>query len=327
MQPFSLYSLQLLYSLRSLTTAQCFYPNGQASDDLECDPEEPETACCPRGYTCLSNGLCELTNSSGIANYGRGSCTDLSWRSTLCPQFCQSGEASYLSPYLVNPHACAQYTDIVGKVTEGAIVYDCGGGENWCCDKNLVYQGCCSTSIDLLNLGIGTSLTVLGSVTPAMMLSSTPLIPPSSNLAPISKASSTSTSTTVPIPLTDSQSDIRTQASPTSAPANAVTSASKSNDLSAKIGPSVGVPLGVALIVALTYIFFRLKNRSSHSKTHPYSSSNNETVIQEREQFSPTSAVDRDGRDEVTEELDTMSVARVPQLDGQARDGIVQLPA
>lgn len=91
------YSLQLLYLLHGEIIALCFWPDGQVNDELECNPNAPETACCARGHTCLSNGVCEWTNSSGIANYGRGSCTDSAWRSTLCPQFCQSGEAVLLA--------------------------------------------------------------------------------------------------------------------------------------------------------------------------------------------------------------------------------------
>ena len=91
-----LYSLQFLHLLHSETVALCYYPNGQVSDDLECIPTAPETACCGRGSTCLSNGVCESTNSSDIASYFRGSCTDSTWISTLCPRFCQSGEAVLL---------------------------------------------------------------------------------------------------------------------------------------------------------------------------------------------------------------------------------------
>lgn len=65
--------------------------------DLECNPNAPETACCGRGSTCLSNGVCEFRSSSGIVIYDRVSCTDSTWRSTLCPQFCQSGEAASLT--------------------------------------------------------------------------------------------------------------------------------------------------------------------------------------------------------------------------------------
>ena len=94
MHSFSFYYLQLLYLLHSKTKALCYFPNGQVTDDLECFPSQPETPCCVRGSTCLSNGLCQSTNSSGGVNYGRRSCTDPSWRSTLCPQHCQSGDAA-----------------------------------------------------------------------------------------------------------------------------------------------------------------------------------------------------------------------------------------
>jgi hypothetical protein len=76
-----------------LTNAiQCYFPDGSESSDIACSTTET-SACCGRGSACLSNGLCMHTKYNGAAEpqgswYGRGSCTDLSWKSEKCPQYC-----------------------------------------------------------------------------------------------------------------------------------------------------------------------------------------------------------------------------------------------
>ncbi len=86
-----LLSVALLFLLFSQASTLCYYPNGDLNDDLACNPSAAVSACCQRNWTCLSNGVCGLTNSTGGTNYGRHSCTDKSWNSPACPQFCLSG--------------------------------------------------------------------------------------------------------------------------------------------------------------------------------------------------------------------------------------------
>jgi hypothetical protein len=71
--------------LVGLTNCQCYYPNGDSKeDDVPCS-SAPGSPCCPEGWQCLSNGLCYLD----YANYlGRYTCTDKSWKSSGCPNFC-----------------------------------------------------------------------------------------------------------------------------------------------------------------------------------------------------------------------------------------------
>jgi hypothetical protein len=67
---------------------RCYYPNGEWSEkDFPCDPDAETSVCCwgLPGVACLSNKLCVNPNGSIV----RGSCTDQSWLSGDCPQYCQ----------------------------------------------------------------------------------------------------------------------------------------------------------------------------------------------------------------------------------------------
>ena len=69
---------------------KCYAPNGDA-----CNPTSSNqvSACCAPPDTCLSNGLClgaDMTPS-------RGSCTDRTWKSTGCAQWCSDGKTTHTS--------------------------------------------------------------------------------------------------------------------------------------------------------------------------------------------------------------------------------------
>ena len=79
--------------LPALCAKECYYPNGDPSDDQPCHPFAAESACCGTGWTCLSNDICEYTQDQPIAGnflgkLFRGSCTDSGWISDKCPRFC-----------------------------------------------------------------------------------------------------------------------------------------------------------------------------------------------------------------------------------------------
>ncbi|KAF7556427.1 hypothetical protein G7Z17_g1409 [Cylindrodendrum hubeiense] len=80
-------------------TAACYYPNGDsASNDTACNPDDTYSPCCGDGYACLSDGVCQATGdeaqSDDATEYVRGSCTDESWESDSCPQFCLTNNES-----------------------------------------------------------------------------------------------------------------------------------------------------------------------------------------------------------------------------------------
>jgi hypothetical protein len=73
---------------------KCYYPNGlEAANDHPCDPSDTNSACCGGGLgaVCLTNKLCRSPDGNTI----RGSCTDKSWASADCPQYCL-GASEYL---------------------------------------------------------------------------------------------------------------------------------------------------------------------------------------------------------------------------------------
>ena len=76
-------------------SGSCYYPTGDPSPgDSPCGSGDA-TPCCPYQWQCEKNGLCYLENEG---YYGRYTCTDQTWSSDNCPQFCTYGtENPFLS--------------------------------------------------------------------------------------------------------------------------------------------------------------------------------------------------------------------------------------
>lgn len=69
--------------------ATCYFPNGQvAEDNYACDASADVSVCCGSGSVCLDNKVCLANNQETI----RGACTDRTWTSPECPQWC-TGES------------------------------------------------------------------------------------------------------------------------------------------------------------------------------------------------------------------------------------------
>ena len=79
--------------------AKCYSPNGDIQiHDVPCSPSAiaggDVSFCCGRGFTCLSNKMCMLSQDTSTGDVNRvgstfrASCTDKSWNSTECPSFC-----------------------------------------------------------------------------------------------------------------------------------------------------------------------------------------------------------------------------------------------
>lgn len=69
-------------------SALCYFPDGtRLFADQPCLVNGSEDSfCCGPQATCLSDKLCW----DGGSGYVRGSCTDPTWKSAACPQFCLS---------------------------------------------------------------------------------------------------------------------------------------------------------------------------------------------------------------------------------------------
>jgi hypothetical protein len=135
----------------------CYYPNGDTmGTDVPCDPDAPVTQCCGSRSACLTNGLCalEATDDIGIS-YARGTCTDRSWSSPLCPQQCQLNQDTPTNSSAYDFRA------------DGVQVWQCvtkgyAQEAQFCCESDAEKQRCCETetavfSLDNATLGPSTA--------------------------------------------------------------------------------------------------------------------------------------------------------------------------
>jgi hypothetical protein len=81
------------FALISAVQAACFFPNGTISTTSErCRHDTEHSPCCGKGYKCLSNGLCQVSDVTPDKpagwEYARGGCTDKTFGSQDCPRFC-----------------------------------------------------------------------------------------------------------------------------------------------------------------------------------------------------------------------------------------------
>lgn len=73
----------------------CWYPDGKTlASDTACNPNATVSACCGSASYCLNEGLCI---TGGVVT--RGSCTDKTWGSAECAQFCKTG--MHILPQLI----------------------------------------------------------------------------------------------------------------------------------------------------------------------------------------------------------------------------------
>lgn len=76
----------LVILLLQRVTALCYFPDRtRLLNDQPCIVNGTEDSfCCGPQATCMSDKLCW----DGGTGYVRGSCTDVTWKSSACPQFC-----------------------------------------------------------------------------------------------------------------------------------------------------------------------------------------------------------------------------------------------
>lgn len=141
MQTFFKPFLPLLF-LAAFTYAQnCYYPNGElAQGDGPC--YTTDGTCCPYQWQCLSNGLCYLDNEN---YYGRYTCTDQSWQSSSCPNYCTNG----------------------GTAPGNEALLLCADG-SWCCDGDRSFNCCTTAGTDHFRLPQGSPISLILDVPSAM---------------------------------------------------------------------------------------------------------------------------------------------------------------
>ena len=84
------------------TSALCYDMDGTVmAGDRPCSPDSKVSQCCGLSWTCLENGMCATANTSTLTGQPadtlmRATCTDSSWESDTCPQFClQPGNSKW----------------------------------------------------------------------------------------------------------------------------------------------------------------------------------------------------------------------------------------
>jgi hypothetical protein len=95
--------LSLSLSYLVFGQGQCYFPpeidgqlGFQATEQKPCDAFAAVTLCCPLGWTCFSNKMCVVTDSSAVGDMWplgtalRGTCTNPEWDNTACGGFCLS---------------------------------------------------------------------------------------------------------------------------------------------------------------------------------------------------------------------------------------------
>lgn len=140
-QPFAPEALALFifeaFFLSTFVTAICYYPDQSMTfQDVPCSDEGEHSNCCGPGYACLSNKVCRQSHEDADGaplpfTYGRGSCTDRTWRSSACPSFCLIGQSRKHS---------SMFAAQIGFTDRSRAVL---GMDN--CDQTTEHTYCCGT--------------------------------------------------------------------------------------------------------------------------------------------------------------------------------------
>ena len=235
------HTLFLAFFLLGFASPQniCYFPNGDTQPhDVPCDPDADVTGCCWSRAACLTNGLCIMggAESDSGQEYARGTCTDRSWSSPLCPQNCQLNQDT--------PNNSSAYD----FRADGVQVWQCGsqgyGREaEYCCESEAEGQRCCQTDTAVFTL---TSATV-GPYTGVESSSSLSL-----------STSATSSASTTPLPTPSRTGTGSVTQNSQSPPADA---SNQSDSKAIPIGAGVGGALGGCLLTALLVFFIRRHKR------------------------------------------------------------------
>ena len=111
-----------LFQYLNTVNCQCYDFGGNiAVNDSACYHDRDHSFCCDKDWTCLSTGICSRENSTEIIPKGgsplhRATCTDMTWRSKQCPQFCtnQTGHRGMKQCDESYSTFCCVWTDCCG---------------------------------------------------------------------------------------------------------------------------------------------------------------------------------------------------------------------
>ncbi|KAG4433142.1 hypothetical protein IFR05_011384 [Cadophora sp. M221] len=205
--------------LAASASSSCYYPSGILAPDVPCDTSTTgHSACCGKGASCLSSGLCF---NEGVIS--RGSCTDSDFVDGKCAEYCRDYNPTGGAPIIINQWAS---DNDVGKL-------------KWCCGFPLQNNGTCKQGA-AISVTAGTVVAIAGAAATSFTIST----------STSTSISSTATSTSV----TSSAATATQDSANTNSPSSVEGKCARNNDVA--IGAGVGIPLGLAA-VAMLGLFLR----------------------------------------------------------------------
>ncbi|KAL8784860.1 MAG: hypothetical protein Q9195_008877 [Heterodermia aff. obscurata] len=264
----SLLQLSLIFFFLTTTSANlagapCYDDDGTIQPgDVPCNPDTGQSFCCGKYWTCLGNGVCSDQNTTQLIGSGetllaRATCTDPTFGSTVCPQFCLGGE----------------FRALVGRNDErwliGFMTVDLGRGittfannDSFCCQHDLNLPCHQDPKIKTLELGAPFTTVSIPAATSTSSSSSSSTTTHSRTHTAAASTTTTSSSTKQGIAAeTTAQKlpSIAATSTPTSTPP-----ASGGLSEGAKIGLAVGITIvAIALLAALLFFCFRRRKKSA----------------------------------------------------------------
>ena len=85
----------IIARVNAAANSTCYYPNGVQNNGGACNINAGVSACCGPTFICLSNGLCQPgpeSKKTYAYEFYRSGCTDATFNSSSCPQFCTGRE-------------------------------------------------------------------------------------------------------------------------------------------------------------------------------------------------------------------------------------------
>jgi hypothetical protein len=279
--PFLLLLSTALYASTALTARDCYTPDGQINKQgthKPCNASAPVSACCLDTANCLSNGMCKVgaTENTGV-RYGRGTCTDPTWKSPFCPSMCKLSKSSGIRtmtnrsrPLMVDviDQDASTNSSAYDFAANPVPIWECGTQgfakeAEYCCESAFEGQRCCSTSSALFRVPGATLGAFTGTPTTGVHSVTTTIRTGTESLE--SMAISTSASL-----------------APTSTNLQAGSEIKKDSNGS-KIGAGIGGGLGGLLFIAAGVILFlwqkRRKQKVAKSFQYEFEGQDNKQIV------------------------------------------------
>jgi len=289
---------------RALTaTSRCYNPDGSlaASGNYPCFLGQENSPCCGGGQVCEASGLCKVPDSVGVSDLIRGTCTDSSWQSNECPQYCLQATTGG-----TNLISCQ-------NVTSSDLDFCCDH-TNGCCDSGIArFQ--VADNVDVITLGASGALSSV--VDPTSSSASSQTTPAAASTTSTKESSTiTSSTTTAPIAATSSSSSLPT-----------ISSGFVASGLSGGAKAGIGIGCGIAglgLIIGVVYFLLMRRKKSRAAELDGNREGVPGTV--EIGEGIPVSELEHGNRNATGEVLDYYAAQKRGLLRGRETEQAVELP-